>query len=252
MCVRDLQHFVGLQRQGRFQREALPHIDMSCSVGHLTNDSVNDHLTRFVAKGRLQLLESNAVNSTYFPAEYTTACPLCAFQWDTNSHALNCCRRLKGLYTERHDRCVELVRREVEKTIVTDHVAVFDNQPVCLDGVSCVDNSRPDLCIVDHSNSTAFIVELANPFDPFIDQCYQTKFNKYMPLCLKMAEAGFNTKVIVLVIGSLGSVHRRVVSGLRMLGLSQRQSKGLARYLSVSVMIGSRRVWARRRYLISE
>ena len=67
-----------------------------------------------------------------------------------------------------------------------------------------------------------------------------------------MAEAGFNTKVIVLVIGSLGSVHRRVVPGLRMLGLSQRQSKGLARYLSVSVMIGSRRVWARRRYLISE
>ena len=246
---RDLLHFSSLQRQGRFQREALPHADMSCSVGHLTNTKINDHLTRFIAKGRLQLLETNTVNSTYYPGEYSQACSLCAFQWDSNSHALNCCRRLKGLYIERHDRCVELVRRELERYIVTEHVAVFQNQPVSLDGVTPVDSGRPDLCFVDHSNSVAFIVEVANPYDTFIDHCYNSKFRKYMPLCLLMNDAGFNTKVVVLIIGSLGTVHRRVVPGLRMLGLPQRQSRSLARYLSVSVMIGSRRAWARRNYM---
>ena len=62
---RDIQHFTELQQQGRLQREALPAADMSCSVGHLTNGSLSDHIIRFTAKGRLQLLETNGVNNTY-------------------------------------------------------------------------------------------------------------------------------------------------------------------------------------------
>lgn len=173
----DLQHFQSLQRQDRLQRETLPHTDMSCTVGHLTNSGINDRLTSVVTKGRLQLLETYAVNSTYFPAEYMTACPLCSFQLDTNSHAMNCCRQLKGLYIERHDRCVEMVRREVERAVVTDHVAVFENQSVSLDGETFIDNSSVGLTSVSLTiimNSVAFIVELANPFDCFIDQCYST------------------------------------------------------------------------------
>jgi hypothetical protein len=224
---------------------------MSCSVGHLTNSNLNDHLTRFIAKGRMQLLETHAVNSTYYPEEYSKACPLCAFQYDTNSHALNCCRNLRGLYTERHDRCVELVRRELEKTTVTEHVAVFENQPISLDDATYVDRSRPDLCLIDHSNSVAFIVEFANPFDCFLDQCYRGKFDKYMPLCLCLEDAGFHTKIIVLIVGSLGTVHRRVVPGLMLMGLSKSKSKRLAKYLSVSVMIGSRRAWQRRSCLVN-
>ena len=138
---------------------------------------------------------------------------------------------------------------ELERHIVMEYVKVFENQPVTPDGATRVDSSRPDLCLIDHGNSVAFIIEVANPYDPFIDQCYNIKFEKYMPLCIQLSDAGFNTKVVVLVIGSLGTVHRRLVPGLRLLGLSQRQSKSLARYLSVSVMIGSRRVWARRNHL---
>lgn len=245
---KDISYFAGLQTQGRLQRETLPHADMSCSVGHLVNASINDHLTRFIAKGRLQLIETNAVNNRYFPEFYSRECPLCGFHSDTNSHALNTCRELRGLYIERHDRCVELVRKELEKSVVTDFVQVFDNEAVSLDGQVAIDSGKPDLCLIDHRNSVAFIVEVANPFDSFLDQCYCTKFDKYMPLCIKLNDAGFFTKVIVLVIGSLGHVHKRVVSGLTLLGLSKRQSTGLARYMSISVMIGSRRAWARRRF----
>lgn len=249
---RDLDHWKGLEQQGRLHREALPYADMSCSVGHLTNINVHDQLVKFVSKGRLQLLETNAVCNTYFPNTYTRCCSLCGFYTDTNSHALNGCRRLKGLYTERHDRCVELVKRELMKSVVTEYCLVFDNQTVNFDGFSSDIRSKPDLCIVDHRNSVAFIVEVSNPFDSFIEQCYQHKFDKYMPLCLSLNDAGFTTKVIVLVIGSLGIVHKKVVPGLSILGLSKRQSKSLARYLSISVMIGSRRAWARRGALIDK
>ena len=83
-------------------------------------------------------------------------------------------------------------------------------------------------------------------YDSFLDLCYREKFAKYMPLCLALEGAGFSTKVIVLVLGSLGHVHRRFITGLQMLGIGTQRAKTLTRYLATSVMIGSRRVWERR------
>jgi hypothetical protein len=248
---KDLDHWKSLEQQGRLQQETLPYADMSCSVGHLTNINVHDQLTKFIAKGRLQLLETNAVCNTYFPGTYLRQCSLCGFYSDTNSHALNGCRQLKGLYTERHDRCVHLVKKELEKTVITELCQLFENQPVRFEGFTTDTSSKPDMCLLDHRNSVAFIVEISNPFDSFIEQCFQHKFNKYMPLCFLLNDMGFMTRIVVLVVGSLGSVHRKVVPGLTLLGLSRRQSKALAKYLSISVMIGSRRAWARRGALIN-
>lgn len=247
---RDLQYWQELQQQGRLQRETLPFADMASSVGHLTNTGINDHLTRFVTKGRLQLLETSAVKNTYYPQTYSKECPLCGFFSDTNSHALNGCRKLKGLYTERHDRCVKLVKVELQKSVFTENCELFENQCVSVDDRSNLESNKPDLCFIDHGNSVAFIIEVSNPFDPFIEDCYHNKFQKYMPLCMSLCDAGFQTKVIVLVVGSLGTVHRKLVPGLSILGLSKSQSKALAKYLSISVMIGSRRAWARRGYLV--
>ena len=110
--------------------ETTPYTDMACSVGHLTNRKVNDHLTRFIAKGRLQLLETNAVINTYYPTEQSPVCALCGFHTDSNSHALNGCRRLRGLYIERHDRCVDIVMDLLEKKIVTEHCQVFHDERI--------------------------------------------------------------------------------------------------------------------------
>ena len=219
---------------------------MSCSLGHLTISNLSDNITRFAAKGRIQLLETNAVNNTYFPETYPRHCMLCGFHSDTNSHALNGCAGLRGLYTERHNRCVQLVRAQLEKDVVTDFVEIFDGEVVKIGGRVALDRCKPDLCIVDHAHAKAFIVEVSNPYDAFLGECFNHKYMKYLPLCFALTDAGFETKVIVLVIGALGTVHKKVVTGLRMLGLSTRRSKSLARYLSVSVIIGSRRAWARR------
>ena len=52
--------------------------------------------------------------------------------------------------------------------------------------------------------------------------------------------------MIVLIIGSLGVVHTKFMSGLHILVFTKRQGRNLARYLSLSEMIGSKRVSERR------
>lgn len=113
----------------------------------------------------------------------------------------------------------ELVRKGLEKTIMTEHVAVFENEPVSLDRASYIDRGRPDSCPIDHPNPLAFIVKVANPCDAFMDRCFESRFSKYMPLCLRLNDAGFYSKTVVLVIGTLGMVHRKVVLGLTLMGL---------------------------------
>ena len=222
---------------------------MACSYCHLTNSNISDQLAKFVTKGRLQLLETNAVNNTYYPNTYNKACTLCGFYADTNSHALNSCSKLRGLFIERHDRCVDLVRKELEKTVWTEFCQVFTNERVTFEGLEIGGPCKPDICVIDHLNSVAFVIEISNPFDAFLDSCYNHKFNKYIPLNISLSNAGFQTKTIVLVVGSLGTVHKRFVKGLMMLGLSKYRAKNLAKYISLSVMIGSRRAWARRGHL---
>ena len=47
-------------------------------------------------------------------------------------------------------------------------------------------------------------------------------------VCLALNSAGFHTNIIVLISGSLGVVHRKFISGLHILGITQRQCGSLA------------------------
>ena len=75
-----------------------------------------------------------------------------------------------------------------------------------------VNHRRPDLLLVNKAKKKAFIVEFSVPFDRFIDLCYQHKFNKYIELCNKCNELGYHTRIIVLIICSLGLVHNKFVN----------------------------------------
>ncbi len=105
---------------------------------------------------------------------------------------------------------------------------------------------KPDIVVIDDANKKVFVIEISNPYDAFINVCYEGKFNKYMPLCLDIQNCNYQCTIVVLIIGALGLVHKRFVPGLKLLGLSTVRSKAIARYLSISAMIGSRRVWRRR------
>ena len=90
------------------------------------------------------------------------------------------------------------------------------------------------------------MAEISIPYDGFLKHCYQSKFDKYFPLALELNNLGFQTQIVILVIGSTGLVHHRFTSGLMKLRISKSESNFLAKYCSVSTSIGSYKVWKSR------
>ena len=107
-------------------------------------------------------------------------------------------------------------------------------------------HTRPDIFAIDNVLKHVTIIEISIPFDAHLDRCYNEKFNKYYPLSREMDEMGYRLTIVVLVIGSLGNVHSRFVSGLKIVGLKQPSAKCLAKYCSISAIIGSYRIWKQR------
>ena len=104
-------------------------------------------------------------------------------------------------------------------------------------------DTRPVIPIINKTDKTAYLVEVSSPFDSHLQKCYQSKFDKYLPLSLEINDLGYYTEIIVLIVGSLGYVHTRFISGLRKLNIPRHEAAFLAKYCSISAIIGSKRVW---------
>ena len=190
--------------------------------------------------------------SIYYPQIHDNRCPACGYSPDTTSHIMSSCPIFKTMYIERHNRAVNHLYTEIRRVKSSEGVVVLNNKCItaqlfCGQDAFDVQHNKPDITIIDHVNKETFLVEVSHPYDLFLEQCYQHKFDRYMPLCLSIQNTGHRCTIIVLVIGALGLVHRRYVSGLQKLGFNKPVSKAIAKYFSISSMIGSRRVWRRRR-----
>merc|ERR1712240_480871 len=104
-------------------------------------------------------------------------------------------------------------------------------------------HTRPDIVLIDDENKSVIISEISIPFDAFMGDCFQTKFDKYFPLCNEINELGYYTEIVVLVLGSLGHVHNKFASGLIKNNISKSEAKFLTRYCSVSAIMGSYFSW---------
>lgn len=230
-----------------------PCIDLQLSNNFLHNNNITDNLVKFIYKSRLQLLECNSLLHLYYPRDYSKSCPLCNNPFDTVSHILNGCMNFQNMYIRRHDRIVNHIHQQI--TNIRSDLTVYNNRIITAEMLNSdsqglyhtILHKKPDLLIIDHCNNKVFIVEISTPFDAFIDQCYQTKFDYYQPLCeLITVDTNYTCKIVVLIIGSTGCVHNKVVTGLKMLGMSTHRSKAIAKYISLSAAIGSNIVWQMR------
>ena len=64
-------------------------------------------------------------------------------------------------------------------------------------------------------------------------------------IVLVFGSLGYNCQLIVLVFGSLGHIHKLVLRGLQLGGLQKTNAEKLAKYCSVSAIIGSLSIWRR-------
>ena len=238
--------------QGRVFREAGDSISHAMSSKCIFNKKLSDKLTSFIVKGRMQLLECNSLLHIWYPQTYTKQCKLCNNPSDTVSHVLNGCTGFNLMYQARHNRVVDLIFDKIVSANKS-HVCYKDSvlTPQVIDPMSELRSFqhrhvRPDIVVIDRESKSVVITEIAVPFDAFLPVTYDSKFKKYYPLCSEVGQLGYSATIVVLIIGSLGSVHCKFVPGLMKNNVSKAESKYLAQYCSTSAVIGSHRVWMSR------
>ena len=242
-CWRDLSS------QGRYIRESND-IDVKLSMHIYDNHKISDKIRNFITKCRLQLLPCQSLLSLYYPNIHNKQCQMCNCPYETVSHVLNGCQLFKNLYQSRHNTIVNLLHDKIVSANET--CKVYKDKvltPTLFDSSESTFNhthKRPDIVVVNKEEKSAILIEVSIPFDCHIEKCYQGKFNKYFPLSQEINDCGFHTQIVVLLVGSMGSVHKKFVNGLKKNNINGYEAKFLAKYCSISAQIGSYKVWKRR------
>ena len=249
--VKEIEsEFLKLEYQGLIVRENKGQVDERFNSLIFKRHKLPDEIRTFVTKCRLLILESNSRLHLYYPDVYPKKCKICNHPSDTVSHILNGCTHFKLLYQKRHNRIVDIIfdkvctankNSDVIKDTILTPAKFYRAEPTFQ-----TPHTRPDITVIDRESMVVRIAEISIPYDVFIKECYQSKFDKYFPLALELNALGFQTEIIILVIGSTGLVHHRFTSGLMKLKISKSESKFLAQYCSVSTSIGSYKVWKSR------
>ena len=138
---------------------------------------------------------------------------------------------------------------------VPSSAAMYKHSRVLPDWFSCEYDAftnipnTPDVVFVDTSHKEVLILEVGCVFDLYMDQAFQDKHAKYQPLLGIITNLGYRCRFAILIFGSLGHVHKLTMSGLRIAGMTKSNAKQLAKFCSVSAVIGSLSVWRRRCHL---
>ena len=249
------QHWCGLRMQGKLA--CLGFADHSVSHSVFKNIAVGEDILKFTIKARLQVLPTKYNLSTWYPHTHDPFClnhPDSQHHLESIAHITNGCHAYKQLYIARHDRIVDIVSDAVRNIMPASSV-MFKHRRVLPEwfGSTCdvfaLIPNTPDIVFVDTSHREVLMLEVGCVFDLYMDQAFQDKYVKYQPLLETITSLGYTCRYSVLILGSLGHVHKCTTRGLQIAGLSRSKAKQIAKYCSVSAIIGSLAVWRRRCYV---
>ena len=253
---RQRQHWTQLRLQGK--TACLPAADHSVSHSVFRNVAIDERIVVFTLKARLQVLPTRLNLSIWFPGNHAPHCIHHGNEQvaETMPHILNGCHVYRGLYICRHDRIVDLITKDISSTLGSS-ITLYKHSTVSPsmfdlcngDVFSNLTANTPDVFVVNETLREVFILEVGCTFDSSLEEAFLTKMLKYQQLVQTISQLGYSCKLLVFIFGSLGHVHKLVVRGLQMAGLSKKRAKQLARYCSVSAIIGSRSIWRRRCFL---
>ena len=122
-------------------------------------------------------------------------------------------KEIKNNYSKRHYYILEKISSElkhhcdmiyVNKTIKTAFPEILEESTVL--------NLKPD--IVVKQDTDVSIIDIACPYDLFIESAYQAKLEKYK--CIKefLSNRGIECNINAIIIGSLGTVHNQALKVL--------------------------------------
>ena len=234
-----------LNMQGNFL--AMTGINKKVSNTILYNWNVDDDLTKFCVRARLNIIPTN-FNIFIWNRLHDPKCCLCQHRTESTAHVLNGCPILKNFYSARHNRIVDKILEFVKplKRRFRSYKDKLINTIIPTIDFSEIIHRRPDIVVIDMINKTCVIVEVTVCYDLYFVQAFNAKKVRYTPLCDILTSNGFDVKLIVLCFGSLGSIKNDVWSGLRYFKPEKDQLKRLLKWCSISCIIGSNYTWRHR------
>lgn len=106
--------------------------------------------------------------------------------------------------------CAHSEEREPEKHTLTEICQIFEDQAVIMEELETLATCKPELCAIDHLNILHLSLRYSTATTHSLKDFANMNLTNYMS-CIAPNKAGFYTRSIVLVIGYLGFVHRKLM-----------------------------------------
>ena len=192
----------------------------------------------YVCAAQEQAIRTRTIRANIDKESVSMVCRKCDKANESVGHLASGCEALASKeYRRRHDRmglrvywevcriygvkCAEKWYEETPDEVrVSDDLKVeiwWDRKVVTMRSVECC---RPDVTIVNRRTKEWIFIDFAIPWDRNVLVKEQEKIEKYAPLCREVAKLHrVKTKVVPIIVGSLGIVSNNLEGHIRELGI---------------------------------
>ena len=246
--VRRETELKSLEKQGQMMRIASP--DGACLWSKAVQSLPAEQM-RFALNAAVDTLPHNA-NLHLWKKKESDCCPLCR-ERQTLIHTLNNCEVALGQrrYNERHDEVLRSIANAVKKKLPTTTNFTADLETTyCFPLHIAATDLRPDMVWWDDSQKQLWLAELTVCFETSFEEARERKETKYSELVAAIEQAGYNTSLITLEVGSRGVPHLPGFTTLaHELAISQRDLSSLLHQCCQAAITGSYKIWCARNRL---
>lgn len=217
------------------------------------NWNVSDTLITFTVKARLNILPTNFTLHIW-NRENDPRCSLCHHPSESMAHLLNSCQKFKNFRSRRHDRIVsklcDFIKQGNSAFEVHENKMARTVFPDLRGDLVDTVHTKPDIVCVQ--GNTCIIVEVTVCYDIYMSLAYENKISIYTPLVDIMINRGYNTRLMVVCFGSLGTVHKSIFNSLKYFVTDKEKIKQVIKWCSISAIIGSNYIWRHRLKFLNE
>ena len=195
------------------------------------------------------IVTCNYTLSIWYPAT-SLICSLDNYRLESMAHLLNGCKEFKDNYSKRHDKIISKVAEGLKhfwpfvstnKTIgsALEELPLKDHLKIL----------RPDIVLCNQEKIV--LIDVAFPYDLFLNELFVRKLNIYMELNYDINKT-VKCDVLPFIVGLTGLVHKKCLKTLVSLRIPNRQAKGLYKWCSSSNILFPRRIWNVRCRLVND
>ena len=209
---------------------------------------------KFALNASLETLPTNS-NLHMWGKRSNGSCALCSEQRQSLLHVLNMCPVAMEFrrYSRRHDEVLKVLGEFVRAHLPQQYTITVDLgcEPYCFPQHIVQTNMRPDIVWWSDESRELRLFELTISYESLVEDSRVRKQAKYQELVEAGCEAGYNTELITLEVGSRGMLSDDVCVKLRSIfGTSRKVTDHLALTMIRTTILESFKIWCSRNIVI--